>query len=136
MHKTHELRLAKRMARLGTETAFEVLVKAKALEAQGRDIIHLEIGEPDFDTPSNIIEAGCERTAQGLYTLRTFGWYDGIARGHRTTREQRRAGSTWRPTKSSLFPAASPSFFSRFLRLPKMAMKSFTRIPGSRSTSR
>ena len=48
------------MARLGTETAFEVLVKAKALEAQGRDIIHLEIGEPDFDTPSNIIEAGCD----------------------------------------------------------------------------
>ena len=45
------------MARLGTETAFEVLVKAKALEAQGRDIIHLEIGEPDFDTPGNIIEA-------------------------------------------------------------------------------
>src|SRR6188472_2427213 len=60
MHKTHELRLAKRMARLGTETAFEVLVKAKALEAQGRDIIHLEIGEPDFDTPGNIIEAGCD----------------------------------------------------------------------------
>ena len=48
------------MARLGTETAFEVLVKAKALEAQGRDIIHLEIGEPDFDTPANIIEAGCD----------------------------------------------------------------------------
>src|SRR5881275_2340922 len=60
MHKPRELRLAKRMARLGTETAFEVLVKAKALEAQGRDIIHLEIGEPDFDTPSNIVEAGCD----------------------------------------------------------------------------
>src|SRR5947199_4647282 len=60
MHKTHELRLARRMARLGTETAFEVLVKAKALEAQGRDIIHLEIDEPDFDTPANIIEAGCD----------------------------------------------------------------------------
>src|SRR5216117_8727 len=62
MHKAahEELRLAKRMARLGTETAFEVLVKAKALEAQGRDIIHLEIGEPDFDTPANIIEAGCD----------------------------------------------------------------------------
>jgi aspartate/methionine/tyrosine aminotransferase len=58
MHRA-ELQLAKRMARLGTETAFEVLVKAKALEAQGRDIIHLEIGEPDFDTPANIIEAGC-----------------------------------------------------------------------------
>src|SRR5258708_14097738 len=66
MHKTHELRLAKRMARLGTETAFEVLVKAKALEAQGRDIIHLEIGEPDFDTPSNIVEAGCDALRKGF----------------------------------------------------------------------
>ena len=52
----HELQLAPRMARLGTETAFEVLSKAKALERQGRSIIHLEIGEPDFDTPSNIVE--------------------------------------------------------------------------------
>jgi aspartate/methionine/tyrosine aminotransferase len=66
MHKAHELRLAKRTARLGTETAFEVLVKAKALEAQGRDIIHLEIGEPDFDTPSNIIEAGCDALRKGF----------------------------------------------------------------------
>jgi len=54
------------MARLGTETAFEVLVKAKALEAKGRDIIHLEIGEPDFDTPSNIIEAGCDALRKGF----------------------------------------------------------------------
>jgi len=54
---TPALRLAKRMSRLGTETAFEVLVRARALEAQGKNIVHLEIGEPDFDTPSNIIEA-------------------------------------------------------------------------------
>jgi len=54
------------MARLGTETAFEVLVKAKALEAKGRDIIHLEIGEPDFDTPGNIIEAGCDALRKGF----------------------------------------------------------------------
>src|SRR6478672_1675728 len=66
MHKRHELRLATRMERIGTETAFEVLVKAKALEAQGRDIIHLEIGEPDFDTPSNIIEAGCDALHKGF----------------------------------------------------------------------
>src|ERR1700758_221529 len=59
-HAHRELRLAKRMARLGTETAFEVLVKARALEAKGRDIIHLEIGEPDFDTPANIIDAACD----------------------------------------------------------------------------
>ena len=48
---------AKRMETLGTETAFEVLAKAKALEKQGKDIVHLEIGEPDFDTPKNIKEA-------------------------------------------------------------------------------
>ena len=59
------LRLAKRMSRLGTETAFEVLVRARALEAQGKSIIHLEIGEPDFDTPANIIEAGSNALHQG-----------------------------------------------------------------------
>ena len=53
-----ELRLAERMSRLGTETAFEVLNRARALERQGRDIIHLEIGEPDFDTPANIVNSG------------------------------------------------------------------------------
>jgi aspartate/methionine/tyrosine aminotransferase len=53
------------MNRLGTETAFEVLVRARALEAQGRDIVHLEVGEPDFDTPGNIIEAGCEALRTG-----------------------------------------------------------------------
>jgi aspartate/methionine/tyrosine aminotransferase len=54
----HELLLARRMSRLGTETAFEVLSRAKALERQGRNIVHLEIGEPDFDTPGNIVDAG------------------------------------------------------------------------------
>ena len=59
------MKLAERMNRLGTETAFEVLVRARALEAQGRDIVHLEVGEPDFDTPGNIIEAGCEALRTG-----------------------------------------------------------------------
>jgi aspartate aminotransferase len=59
------MRLAERMSRLGTETAFEVLVKARALEAQGRDVVHMEIGEPDFDTPSNIIEAACRALHDG-----------------------------------------------------------------------
>src|SRR3954462_4436694 len=61
-----ELRLARRMSRLGTETAFEVLVKARALEAKGRDIVHLEIGEPDFDTPANIIEAAADALHEGF----------------------------------------------------------------------
>jgi aspartate/methionine/tyrosine aminotransferase len=60
-----ELRLAERMSRLGTETAFEVLNRARALEQQGKDIIHLEIGEPDFDTPSNIVNSGIEALRSG-----------------------------------------------------------------------
>src|SRR5271167_3522973 len=61
----HELRLAERMSRLGTETAFEVLNKARALEKLGRDIIHLEIGEPDFNTPKNVVDAGVKALQQG-----------------------------------------------------------------------
>jgi aspartate/methionine/tyrosine aminotransferase len=53
------------MSQLGTETAFEVLARAKALEAQGRAIVHLEIGEPDFPTPANIVEAGCRALRDG-----------------------------------------------------------------------
>jgi aspartate aminotransferase len=59
------LRLAERMQRLGTETAFEVMVRARALEATGRDIVHLEIGEPDFDTPQNVIDAGVAALRSG-----------------------------------------------------------------------
>lgn len=59
------MRLASRMQRLGTETAFEVLVRARALEAQGRDVIHLEIGEPDFDTPANVSDAGMAAIKDG-----------------------------------------------------------------------
>ena len=51
------MKTAERMGRLGTESAFEVLARAKALERQGKQIIHLEIGEPDFDTPPHIKEA-------------------------------------------------------------------------------
>src|SRR2546428_3143826 len=57
--------LASRMSRLGTETAFEVLAKARALEAKGRDIVHLEIGEPDFDTPPAIVAAGVAALERG-----------------------------------------------------------------------
>jgi aspartate/methionine/tyrosine aminotransferase len=60
-----ELKLAERMSRLGTETAFEVLVRARALERQGKDIVHLEIGEPDFDTPANIVEAAVDALHKG-----------------------------------------------------------------------
>jgi aspartate aminotransferase len=61
----HELLLAHRMSRLGTETAFEVLSRAKALERQGRNIVHLEIGEPDFATPVNIVDAAVNALRSG-----------------------------------------------------------------------
>src|ERR1041385_870343 len=69
-------KLAARVGRMGTESAFEVLAKARALEAQGRRIIHLEIGEPDFDTPAHIKEAAAEALREGFT-------HDGAARGCR-----------------------------------------------------
>ena len=60
-----QLRLARRMSRLGTETAFEVLNRARSLEKQGREIIHLEIGEPDFATPANIVDAAVDALHMG-----------------------------------------------------------------------
>ena len=58
-------RIAERMSRLGTESAFEVLAHARRLEAEGRSIIHLEIGEPDFATPQNIIDAAVRALNDG-----------------------------------------------------------------------
>jgi aspartate/methionine/tyrosine aminotransferase len=60
------MKLAHSYSRLGTETAFEVLVRARALEAQGQKIVHLEIGEPDFDTPKNIVAAAKKALDDGF----------------------------------------------------------------------
>jgi aspartate aminotransferase len=59
------MKLADRMSRIGTESAFEVLAKARALEKQGKNVIHLEIGEPDFPTPPHVVEAGQKALAEG-----------------------------------------------------------------------
>jgi aspartate/methionine/tyrosine aminotransferase len=59
------IRFAERMSRLGTEGAFEVLAKARRLEAEGKKVVHLEIGEPDFATPDNIVEAGISAMQNG-----------------------------------------------------------------------
>jgi aspartate aminotransferase len=59
------MKLAEKMSRIGTESAFEVLARARALEKQGRNIIHLEIGEPDFPTPRHIVEAGKRALDEG-----------------------------------------------------------------------
>ena len=77
----HELQLARRMSRLGTETAFEVLNKARALERQGKSIIHLEIGEPDFDTPVERDRGRRRCHAQRLDALRPVCWIARTAPG-------------------------------------------------------
>src|SRR5436190_18888625 len=59
------MKLAERMSRIGVESAFDVLVRARALEALGKNIIHLEIGEPDFQTPAHIVEAGKRALDEG-----------------------------------------------------------------------
>jgi aspartate aminotransferase len=59
------MQLAERMARIGVESAFEVLVRARALEKEGRSVIHLEIGEPDFPTPAHVVEAGKRALDEG-----------------------------------------------------------------------
>src|SRR5438105_1749830 len=57
---------AERMSHIGQETAFEVLVRARAIEATGRSVVHLEIGEPDFDTPGHIVAAAQQALEEGF----------------------------------------------------------------------
>jgi len=110
------MKLAKRMARLGTETAFRVLAKAQALEAKGIDVVHLEIGEPDFDTPKNISEAATKAlgegythycNSQGIVPLRTE-----IAKEMERTR-----GVTIDPNRVVVTPGAKPIMFYSILAL-------------------
>ena len=58
-------KIADRLLQLGTESALDVLLRARALEAQGRAVIHLEVGEPDFPTPRHIVEAGVKALREG-----------------------------------------------------------------------
>ena len=111
-----ELRLAKRMSRLGTETAFEVLARARALEAKGKDIVHLEIGEPDFDTPANVVDAATE-------ALRSGWTHYGPASGLPTLRETiaedagRRRGVKVLPEEVVVVPGGKPIIFFTMLAL-------------------
>lgn len=110
------LRLAKRMSRLGTETAFDVLVKAKALDAQGKNIIHLEIGEPDFDTPANIIDAA-------VHALHTGWTHYGPSAGLPQLREAiaqdagSRRGIEIDPAEVVVVPGGKPIIFFSMLAL-------------------
>ena len=121
--------LADRMLNLGTETAFEVLAKARALEAQGQEIIHLEIGEPDFDTPRHIVDAGAQALREGythygptpgLPELR-----EAIARNSREVR-----GINTDPAQVVVTPGAKPIMFYVILALAQPGVEVVYPNPG------
>jgi aspartate/methionine/tyrosine aminotransferase len=112
----HKLRLAARMDRLGTESAFEVLVRARALEAAGREVIHLEIGEPDFPTAGHIVEAAAEALRQGWTH---YGPPAGLPELRQAVAEDagRRRGLSFDPSEVVITPGAKPIMFFAILAL-------------------
>ncbi|MDP9366577.1 MAG: pyridoxal phosphate-dependent aminotransferase [Chloroflexota bacterium] len=123
------MKLAGRMGRLGTETAFEVLVRAKALEAQGRDVVHLEIGEPDFDTPGHVVEAGATALREG--------WtHYGPAAGQPELREaiaehvNRTRGTSYGPGQVVVTPGGKPVMFFAMLALLEAGDEAIYPDPG------
>ncbi len=123
------VKLASRMSRLGTETAFEVLVRARALEAQGKDIVHLEVGEPDFDTPENIIDAG-------VNALRSGWTHYGPAAGDAKLREAIVAyingsrGTSYAPEQVVVTPGGKPIMFFLMLALLEKGDEAIFPDPG------
>ncbi len=111
-----QLRLAERMSRLGTESAFEVLVRARQLEAQGKEIIHLEIGEPDFPTDDHIIQAATRALRDGWTH---YGPPAGLPQLREAVAQDvaRRRGIAVDPAEVVITPGAKPIMFFTILAL-------------------
>ncbi|HJN86818.1 MAG: pyridoxal phosphate-dependent aminotransferase [Dehalococcoidia bacterium] len=123
------MKLTSKILNLGTEAAFEVLAKARALEAQGKDIIHLEIGEPDFDTPSHIVEAGVKALRDGYThygpTAGLMEMREAIARNSREVR-----GIDTVPAQVVVTPGAKPVMFYAILALAEPGVEVIYPNPG------
>ena len=104
------MQIANRINQLGTETSFVVLARARELEAQGKDIVHLEIGEPDFDTAPNIVEAAKKALDAG-YTH--YGPSPGLPEFRRTIAEVEgaRRGLEFKPEQVVVTPGAKPIMY-------------------------
>ena len=104
------------MSRLGTETAFEVLNKARALERQGKSVIHLEIGEPDFDTPANVVESAVDALHKGWTH---YGPSAGLPELRQTIADyvSRTRGVTVAPEEVVVVPGGKPIIFFTILAL-------------------
>src|SRR5438034_3409887 len=112
----YPMKLAERMSRIGKESAFEVLARARALEAQGKNIIHLEIGEPDFPTPAHIVDAAKDALDEG--------WtHYGPTQGYPELREaiaahvSRTRGISVGPRQVCVVPGGKPMIFFPILAL-------------------
>jgi aspartate aminotransferase len=110
------MRLAQSFSRLGTETAFEVLARARALEAQGRKIVHLEIGEPDFDTPANIRDAAKKALDAGFTH---YGPSAGLPETRKAVAEyvSKTRGVAYAPEETIIVPGGKPIIFFTILAL-------------------
>ena len=110
------MKLADWMSKLGTETAFEVLARAKALEAQGKRVVHLEIGEPDFDTPANVREAAKRALDQGWTH---YGPAPGLPEARAAVAEHvsRTRGVAYEPEEVIITPGGKPIIFFTVLAL-------------------
>ena len=121
--------VAARMNDLGTESAFEVLAKARALEARGKEIIHLEIGEPDFETPRHIVEAGMQAISDGFThygpTAGLPELREAIARNSREVR-----GVDTDPANVVVTPGAKPIMFYVLLALAEPGVEVIYPNPG------
>ena len=110
------LGLAHRMSRLGTESAFEVLARARQLEAQGKKVIHLEIGEPDFPTPPHIVEAAVRALREGWTH---YGPSPGLPQLREAVAEfeSRQLGVPFDPSEVVITPGGKPIMFYAILAL-------------------
>jgi aspartate aminotransferase len=108
--------LAARMSRLGTESAFEVLARARALEAQGRSIIHLEIGEPDFDTPPHVVRAAEEALDAGMTHYVASQGLPELREASSAFLERTR-GARYAPDRIVITPGAKPIMFFAIMAL-------------------
>ena len=124
----YELHLAQRMSRLGTETAFEVLNKARALERSGKILFTWKLANLTSNTPKNVVEAGIDALEGGTHYGPT-GWLAGIASGHRRGGRSRPAASK-SPATLLLFLAVNQLFFSLFSLWRRLEMRSSIPSPG------
>ncbi|MDD5082365.1 MAG: pyridoxal phosphate-dependent aminotransferase [Dehalococcoidales bacterium] len=123
------MKISRRMGRLGTETAFRVLAKAQALEAKGINVVHLEIGEPDFDTPANICTAAAEALSKGFTHYSNS---QGIVplRAEIAKDVERTHGFTVDPNRIVVTPGAKPIMFYTILALLEQGDEAIYPDPG------